>query len=272
MPPPPSATQAPKKKFATLGDLSGGRGPSHAGHGHGDDDDDEEDDDDDFDPADDDNPDLYAGGEKSGLAVENPSTADKLRKKIIKKAQKCVAPSTTNRSLLHTNDALLGMHLDLAEMTHAAQALASLARHTPLAATMPLAGQSKTPTHLDRDAHLQLNAVSTSGQMGSRSMTVHFTAQTIQRTLPYLLRSKQAAPHLRYSTLRRVKRWMCSWSNTRKSTYSQRRNTSLLVAGARDWVVLRLMFQVGQRSLPLRQHQLHLQQQQELRHKQQQLT
>lgn len=185
MPPPPPATQAPKKKFATLGDLSGGRGPSHAGHGHGDDDDDEENDDDDFDPADEDNPDLYAGGEKSGLAVENPSAADKLRKKIIKKAQKYVAPSVVNRSLLRTNDALLGMLLDLVETTHAPQALASPARHTPLAATMPLAGRSKTPTHLDHDAHHQLNAISTSGQMGSRSMTVHFTAQTIQRTLPY---------------------------------------------------------------------------------------
>ena len=84
MPPPPSASQAPKKKFATLGDLSGGRGPAHAGHGHSDDDDD----DDDFEPSDDDNPDLYTGGEKSGLAVENPSVAEKLRKKIIKKAQK----------------------------------------------------------------------------------------------------------------------------------------------------------------------------------------
>lgn len=88
MPPPPSATQAPKKKFATLGDLSGGGGPSHAGHGHGHGDDDDDDDDDDFEPSDEDNPDLYAGGEKSGLAVENPNAAEKLRKKIIKKAQK----------------------------------------------------------------------------------------------------------------------------------------------------------------------------------------
>ncbi|CAF9906020.1 MAG: UBX domain-containing protein 1 [Alectoria fallacina] len=80
MPPPPSAMQAPKKKFATLGDLSGGGGPSHG--------DDDDDDDDDFEPSDDDNPDLYAGGEKSGLAVENPNNAEKLRKKIIKKAQK----------------------------------------------------------------------------------------------------------------------------------------------------------------------------------------
>ncbi|KAF6225628.1 hypothetical protein HO133_009628 [Letharia lupina] len=37
------ATQAPKKKFATLGDLSGGRGPGHAGHGHGGGNDDDDD-------------------------------------------------------------------------------------------------------------------------------------------------------------------------------------------------------------------------------------
>ena len=88
MPPASSATQPPKKKFATLGDLGGGGGASHGGHGHGRGDDDDDDDDEDFEPSDDDNPDLYTGGEKSGLAVENPGAAEKLRKKIIKKAQK----------------------------------------------------------------------------------------------------------------------------------------------------------------------------------------
>lgn len=78
MPPPPAA--APKKKFATLGDLRGSAGPSHAGHGHDDDDDDE-----DYVPSDDENQNLYAGGEKSGLAVENP---DDLKKKIIERAKK----------------------------------------------------------------------------------------------------------------------------------------------------------------------------------------
>lgn len=82
MPPPPTA-KAPKKKFATLGDLRGGGGPSHAGHGH----DDDDDDDGDFEPSDDENQNLYAGGEKSGLAVENP---DDLKKKIIERAKKCV--------------------------------------------------------------------------------------------------------------------------------------------------------------------------------------
>lgn len=77
MPPPPAA--APKKKFATLGDLRGA-GPSHAGHGH-----DDDDDDDDYTPSDDENQNLYAGGEKSGLAVENP---DDLKKKIIERARK----------------------------------------------------------------------------------------------------------------------------------------------------------------------------------------
>ena len=81
MPPPPAS--APKKKFATLGDLRGGPGPSHAGHGH-----DDDDDDDDFEPSDDDNQNLYAGGEKSGLAVENP---DDLKKKILERAKKSVS-------------------------------------------------------------------------------------------------------------------------------------------------------------------------------------
>jgi len=68
MPPPP--TQPPKKKFATLGDLKEGAPPGYHGHAHDDDDSDDEDY----------KPDLYAGGEKSGLAVENP---DDLKKKII---------------------------------------------------------------------------------------------------------------------------------------------------------------------------------------------
>ena len=77
MPPAPSssANQPPKKKFATLGDLSGSGPSSHAGHGH------EEDGDD----SDDENQDLFAGGEKSGLAVQNP---DDLKRKIIERAQR----------------------------------------------------------------------------------------------------------------------------------------------------------------------------------------
>ncbi|KAL8858582.1 MAG: hypothetical protein Q9178_004876 [Gyalolechia marmorata] len=66
---------APKKKFATLGDLSGG-GSGHAGHGHDDDSDDS-----DYDPK----QDLFAGGEKSALAVQNP---DEMKKKILERARK----------------------------------------------------------------------------------------------------------------------------------------------------------------------------------------
>ena len=76
MPPAPSSSsqQQPKKKFATLGDLGGGP-PSHAGHGHDSDEDD----------ADDTKQDLFAGGEKSGLAVQNP---DDLKRKILERARK----------------------------------------------------------------------------------------------------------------------------------------------------------------------------------------
>ena len=95
MPPPPA--QPPKKKFATLGDINSGSGAggSHAGHGY---------DGDDSDDADE-NPNLYAGGEKSGLAVANP---DDLKKKIIERAKKYVVLSkqlqlyNTNLPILET--------------------------------------------------------------------------------------------------------------------------------------------------------------------------
>ena len=65
---PASSRQSARKKFATLGDISSG--------GKGADDSD----------SDEDLPqDLFAGGEKSGLAVQNP---DDIKKKIIEKAKK----------------------------------------------------------------------------------------------------------------------------------------------------------------------------------------
>lgn len=77
--PPPPPVQLRRKKYATLGDLGGAAG-SHSGHGH------------DGDKSDDgeDNQNLYAGGEKSGLAVANP---DDLKKKIIERAKKYVIKS-----------------------------------------------------------------------------------------------------------------------------------------------------------------------------------
>ncbi|KAE8380840.1 hypothetical protein BDV26DRAFT_256771 [Aspergillus bertholletiae] len=74
--PQPSSTSrksAPKKKFATLGDFSSGGG-----------DDSEEEDDAE-------NQDLFAGGEKSGLAVQNP---DDIKKKIIEKAKRSQVPAS----------------------------------------------------------------------------------------------------------------------------------------------------------------------------------
>ncbi|KAL2803173.1 UBX domain-containing protein 1 [Aspergillus granulosus] len=61
-----TSRKQPPRKFATLGDLASGAGDSS------DDDDDE-------------NQDFFAGGEKSGLAVQNP---DDLKKKIIEKAKR----------------------------------------------------------------------------------------------------------------------------------------------------------------------------------------
>ncbi|KAL8965194.1 MAG: hypothetical protein Q9183_003981 [Haloplaca sp. 2 TL-2023] len=73
-----SSRAAPKKKFATLGDLGGGSSAGHAGHDHDDDDDD----------SDEEKQNFFAGGEKSGLAVKNP---DDMKKKIIERAKKNLA-------------------------------------------------------------------------------------------------------------------------------------------------------------------------------------
>ena len=74
-------SKAPKK-FATLGNFGGGEP-----HPHSDDDSDEDYIDDDEDKK----QDLYAGGEKSGLALQNPSDprsgrAKNLAEKLVKKA------------------------------------------------------------------------------------------------------------------------------------------------------------------------------------------
>lgn len=82
VPPPPSSSsrQAPQKKFATLGDIAGGGASGHAGHGHDDDEDDDERE----------KQDLFAGGEKSALAVQNPNkqSAADLQRKILERARK----------------------------------------------------------------------------------------------------------------------------------------------------------------------------------------
>ena len=75
MAPPAPSGSAPKKKFATIGDLGGGSS-GHAGHSHDDDD-----------GSDSDDQELFAGGEKSALAVQNP---DDLKRKILEKARKYV--------------------------------------------------------------------------------------------------------------------------------------------------------------------------------------
>lgn len=65
-PQPSSRRSAPKKKFATLNDFASGGGESSEEDDAG-------------------NQDFFAGGEKSGLAVQNP---DDIKKKIIEKAKR----------------------------------------------------------------------------------------------------------------------------------------------------------------------------------------
>ncbi|KAL2825941.1 P-loop containing nucleoside triphosphate hydrolase protein [Aspergillus cavernicola] len=75
-----SRKQAPKK-FATLGDLTSGAGDSS-------------------DDEDDESQDFFAGGEKSGLAVQNP---DDLKKKIIEKAKRNQLPAGDDTDPRQTN-------------------------------------------------------------------------------------------------------------------------------------------------------------------------
>jgi UBX domain-containing protein 1 len=84
-----SSSRAPAKKrggIATLGSL-GQSSASASGHGHAHDDDDS--DDEDYEPGEEPR-DLFAGGEKSGLAVQDPSNRNDPRKvvnDILKKAR-----------------------------------------------------------------------------------------------------------------------------------------------------------------------------------------
>lgn len=71
----------PPKKFATLGDLTSGANDSE-------------------DNDDDENQDFFAGGEKSGLAVQNP---DDLKKKIIEKAKKTQLPASDDNEPRRNN-------------------------------------------------------------------------------------------------------------------------------------------------------------------------
>ncbi|KAL1890059.1 protein phosphatase regulator [Sporothrix stenoceras] len=72
-----SSRQPPKRKgLMTMSSLQSGSSAGHHGHGHGhDDDDDDEDYDDDEDDSKRGRGDLFAGGEKSGLAVQDPTMA-----------------------------------------------------------------------------------------------------------------------------------------------------------------------------------------------------
>lgn len=85
-----STRNAPRntnRRFATLGDLNRDQGHSHrSGHAH-------DDDDDDPDYEDDGAQDFFAGGEKSGLAVQNPGDPRRQVRDILEKAKRYVPMS-----------------------------------------------------------------------------------------------------------------------------------------------------------------------------------
>lgn len=83
-----SAAQPKRGGIATLGSLGSSSGGGQGGRGHAHDDDDDSDDED-YEPGEQPR-DLFAGGEKSGLAVQDPSNRNDPRKvvnDILKKAK-----------------------------------------------------------------------------------------------------------------------------------------------------------------------------------------
>lgn len=109
-----SSSSAPPKRggIATLGSLGQRSAGGHAGHRHAHDDgDDDDDDDDDFEPGEEPR-DLFAGGEKSGLAVQDPARNDpkNVVNDILKKARAYVDPFGARLKLLtlRSNAARMG--------------------------------------------------------------------------------------------------------------------------------------------------------------------
>lgn len=154
----------PKKKFATLGDLSGSSGPSRTGHGHDDEDGDDDDEDQDF----------FAGGEKSGLAVQNP---DELRKKILDRARRYLLAQFAKLSFIEN---ILGILQDLAAMIQLHRSHTSQDPPKRSAVTTRPAKSSKILMNLYRGAPLLYNVLYISGKMDSRLMMVRCSVQMIQ--------------------------------------------------------------------------------------------
>ena len=158
----------PKKKFATLGDLSGGGGSSHAGHGHDDESDDDEEEDQDF----------FAGGEKSALAVQNP---DEIKRKILERARRLdFSQSGSKSAITEDNTGTLQGPAEMIQL-HQGHTLREPPRHS--AETIPLAESSRILIRPHHGIPRLFNVSCTFGMMASRLMMVRFTVQTIQPML-----------------------------------------------------------------------------------------
>lgn len=131
-----TGSQAPAQRrtgLATLGS-AGARTPAPA---HNDDDDDDEDDDEDFGGPEDEPQNFFAGGERSGINVENPNkpgSNNKLVRDLLKKAAECVRCHDTH--LTHVGDRSNARRLRpplLRAQPFAAAATLSAARMSPRA-------------------------------------------------------------------------------------------------------------------------------------------
>lgn len=161
-----------------MGTLPGSYG--HAGRGHARDDDDD-DGDEDYEPGEQPR-DLFAGGEKSGLAVQDPSNRNDPKKvvnDILKKARAYVHPSTARFNVLTLIAMLLRQAANLLQLHHPD----SVAVAKPSAATIPLLTPSPILPHGVKTPSRPKPEFYTSGRTASVSKMAHSADSTMPGTL-----------------------------------------------------------------------------------------
>jgi len=211
-----SSSQPSKRKtqggMKTLQDL---RKQPSGRHGHNHDDDDDDDDDH--------GQDMFAGGEKSGLAVQNPGQNPRdLMERLLQRAREyvpsdqislrpsCVVSFRLRSSCFYPNT----WHTHSGTVTHyvLAATTMNLTVHTlpvvesPLAAKALNLGSSKIPMRTTQARSRALTAPSISGATASASTTAHYTAVMTLKIKQSCSNSCEVAHPFTFSTSSMIRR------------------------------------------------------------------
>jgi hypothetical protein len=180
--------------------------------------------------------DFFAGGEKSGLAVQDPNRRpqDHFRN-ILNQAREYVAANVRSVNPANTRPGTANVLLTRTKMKHPHSPAPSPAAPKPLEATTPLRVSLMIPMpslHLQTPdlRYLASVAHSISGRMASASTTASCTALMTLRMPLSSLSSTKVVPRLPCSASNQARKSISSSTLTRmKSTCNQRNSTSLSV-------------------------------------------